>query len=128
MATFALLVNHSPYGQQSTISAYQFCIAALELGHYFNNIFFLEDGVYHGHCLDQLVIKELSAVEKWCALARQHSLPLTICISAALKRGIYDESEAKRYHQKYNLAPEFKLASLGEFIEHATIADRVIIF
>ncbi|GAB2596793.1 hypothetical protein GCM10026986_25270 [Nitrincola alkalisediminis] len=65
----------------------------------------------------------------WQALAEEHSIDLVICIAAAIRRGVLDSTEAKRYEQNQtNLAEKFNLSGLGQLVEACILSDRVITF
>jgi tRNA 2-thiouridine synthesizing protein D len=72
---------------------------------------------------------EFNLQKAWQRLAQDHHLDLVVCIAAALRRGILDESEAKRYDkQSHNLATEFCISGLGQLVEAAVVSDRLICF
>jgi len=65
----------------------------------------------------------------WQNLAKQHGFDLAICIAAALRRGVLNEQEAKRYGKSSaNLAAEFKIVGLGQLVEACLTADRLMVF
>jgi len=68
-------------------------------------------------------------VTQWQALARDHDIDLVVCIAAALRRGVLDESEQSRYEKPANnLAAGFVLGGLGQLLDAAVSSDRLITF
>ncbi len=126
---FAILINSAPFTYQASDTAYQFCQAALKKGHVIHRVFFYHDAVYIGSNLLCPPQDEPNPSARWQTLARQHGFDLAICIAAALKRGILNEQEAKRYGKlSDNLAPEFKIVGLGQLVEACLSADRLMEF
>jgi len=126
---FSVAVYAPPFSSQTAYSAYKFVRAALEHGHAVERIFFYHDGVYNGTLLSTAPQDEFDLCNAWRELKRSHSLDLTICVAAALRRGILDASEAKRHERPAsNLPPEFDLSGLGQMIDAAVTADRHITF
>jgi Uncharacterized conserved protein involved in intracellular sulfur reduction len=55
--------------------------------------------------------------------------PLTVCVSAALARGITDQENAQRHNiQQHNLADGFELVGLGELADAVQSSQRLIQF
>lgn len=126
---FSLAVYSAPYSSQASYSAYQFAIAVLNQGHNLHRVFFYQDGVHNATDLAAPPQDEFNLQQAWQRLAKDHKLDLVVCISAALRRGILDESEAKRYDKpSYNLANEFTVSGLGQLVEAAVVSDRLISF
>ncbi|MCH7508110.1 MAG: DsrE family protein, partial [Proteobacteria bacterium] len=58
-----------------------------------------------------------------------HSLDMVLCVSAALRRGIVDAAMASEQQlAAANLAPGFRIAGLGPWMEAVVQADRVVRF
>ncbi|MFT7257908.1 MAG: tRNA 2-thiouridine synthesizing protein D, partial [Candidatus Azotimanducaceae bacterium] len=54
---------------------------------------------------------------------------LIVCVASALRRGMLDETEAKRYDKTAsNLDPQFTISGLGQLIDGALTADRTMTF
>lgn len=66
----------------------------------------------------------------WQGLHTVHpELLLELCSTAALRRGIADEEEARRHHLPFaTLAPSFVLTSLGRLAELMHQATRVQVY
>ncbi|GBE41991.1 putative sulfurtransferase DsrE [bacterium BMS3Bbin10] len=126
---FGILINEGPYTHQASDSAYQFTKAALEKGHEIYRVFFYHDGVNNGTRLSVPPQDERNIQNNWTELAEQHDLDLVVCVAAAQRRGILDESEAKRAGKDAdNIAPGFRISGLGQLIETGIESDRVVAF
>jgi tRNA 2-thiouridine synthesizing protein D len=126
---FALLINTGPYTHQATDTALQFARAVLETGHVIVRVFFYHDGVYNGSRLMVPPQDDRHLQRAWSELAAAHQVDLVLCIAAAQRRGILDESESRRHDKgAYNIAPGFRMSGLGQLIEAALLADRVVVF
>lgn len=126
---FSLAVYSAPYSSQASYSAYQFATAVLNQGHNLHRVFFYQDGVHNATVLAAPPQDEFNLQQAWRRLANDHKLDLVVCISAALRRGILDEGEAKRYNKpSHNLASEFTISGLGQLVEAAVVSDRLISF
>ena len=126
---FGILVTEGPYQHQASDSAYQFTKAALEKGHEIMRVFFYNDGVNNGTRLMVPPQDDRNLQQNWSALAAEHDLDLVVCVAAAQRRGLLDESEAKRHSKDANnIAEGFRISGLGQLIEMGIQADRVIEF
>ena len=126
---FGLVINEGPYQHQASDTAYQFARAALRSGHDIIRVFFYHDGVYNGTRLVVPPQDDRAVTERWSALATDHDLDLGLCVAAAHRRGILDEAERKRNAKDAdNLAPGFRISGIGQLVEAAILADRIIVF
>lgn len=126
---FTLVIHASPVQHQAPETALRFARALLEAGHTLHRIFFYRDGVFNGNALASGAPNEPCLPSDWQALADEYKLDLVVCIAAAIRRGILDNNEAKRYDKtQHNLAESFELSGLGQLVEAAIISDRVITF
>lgn len=126
---FAVVVNEGPYQHQASSSAYHFTRAALNKGHEVLRVFFYHDGANNGTCLTVPPQDEPHIVNDWQTLGREHDLDLVVCVAAAQRRGIMDGREAARHDlPASNFAEGFRIAGLGQLIEAATRADRLLSF
>ncbi len=124
-----VLVNEGPYTHQASDSAYQFTRAALEKGHEIYRVFFYHDGVNNGTRLSVPPQDERNIQVNWTELGEKHKLDLVVCVATAQRRGILDESEAKRAGKNAdNIAPGFRISGLGRLIETGIECDRVVAF
>ncbi len=126
---YTLIIHASPVQHQAPETALRFARALLEAGHTLHRVFFYRDGVFNANDLASGAADEPSLPSDWLALAQEHRLDLVVCIAAAIRRGVLDSNEAKRYdkHQS-NLAQGFELSGLGQLVEASILSDRVITF
>jgi tRNA 2-thiouridine synthesizing protein D len=126
---FGIMVNEGPYQHQSSDTAYQFAKAVLAKGHEIFRVFFYHDGVNNGTRLTVPPQDDRNIVNRWSELAAQHNIDLVVCVAAAQRRGILDESEAKRHgRDANNIAPGFRISGLGQLVEAGIQADRLVVF
>lgn len=126
---FSLAVYAAPYSSQASYSAYQFAVALLNQGHSLHRVFFYQDGVHNATNLAAPPQDEFNLQKAWQQLAIAHKLDFVVCIAAALRRGIVNETEAQRYDKtSHNCAEEFTISGLGQLVEAAAISDRLISF
>ena len=126
---FSLAIYAAPYSAQASGSAYQFARALLHDGHTLYRVFFYQDGVYNASNLIAPPQDEPNLPERWQLLAAQYDIDLTICIAAALRRGVINAEEARRYNKAANnLASGFEISGLGQLLDAAVQSDRVITF
>lgn len=126
---FAIQVNANPYQSNTGYSAYQFIKATLAQGHEVFRVFFYHEGIYHAFKHNTPPDDELQLTSCWSELAKQHSIDLVVCISAAQRRGLLCTDEAERRgKQDDDLAAGFRIAGLGLWVEALLEADRVIVF
>ncbi|MDF1582074.1 MAG: sulfurtransferase complex subunit TusD [Methyloprofundus sp.] len=126
---YAIQVNSSPYQSNSADTAYQFIKAALEMGHEVVRVFFYQEGVYHAFRYATPPDDEVHVVARWTKLAEDYGLDLVVCISAAQRRGLLEQGEAKRQGKQDNdVADGFRIAGLGLWVEAMLIAERFVAF
>ncbi len=126
---FAVVVNEGPYQHQAVDTAFNFSSAVLERGHQIDRVFFYHDGVNTATRLAVPPQDDRNITRKWSELAAQHGLDLVVCVAAAQRRGIIDADERRRHGKDAdNLAPGFRISGLGQLIETAIDADRVVVF
>ena len=124
---FTLVIHSAPYQSASADTALRFARALLASGHELYRVFFYRDGVHNASALASPPRDEQSVPLAWQLLAQEHQLDLVVCIAAAVRRGVLDENEAKRYEKPAaNLAPGFELSGLGQLSEALIQSDRVI--
>ena len=126
---FALAVHGGPAAGQASRSALNFAVAALAAGHEIQRVFFQQDGVLNGSALDVVPRDETDPAAQWAQLGRKHHIDLVLCVASALRRGILDASEADRHARGTgNADPAFTISGLGQLMESALEADRLITF
>ncbi|MDH4127473.1 MAG: sulfurtransferase complex subunit TusD [Spirochaetota bacterium] len=114
---FAILIQDGPYNHQASDSAYNFIQAVLKKGHEIIGVFFYNDGVINGTKLMDPPTDDRHIGKKWSALGST-GIDLVICIAAAKRRGITDEV----------LIPNARISGLGQLVEMAVKADRLVTF
>ena len=125
----AILITEGPYTHQAADSALHFARSALAKGHEINRVFFYHDGVNVGTRLTTPPQDDRNITQLWQELSRAHSLDLVVCVAAAQRRGIVDEDEQKRNGKDANnLAAGFRISGLGQLVEAAIEADRLVSF
>ncbi len=126
---FGIMVNEGPYQHQASDTAYQFAKAVLAKGHEVYRVFFYHDGVNNGTRLTVPPQDDRNIVTRWSELAAKHNLDLVVCVAAAQRRGLLDESEAKRHgRDANNIAAGFRISGLGQLVEAGIQADRMVVF
>ncbi|MFU0922162.1 sulfurtransferase complex subunit TusD [Kluyvera sichuanensis] len=126
---FALMVTGPAYGTQQASSALQFAKAALAEGHEITCVFFYREGVYNANQLTSPASDEFDLVRAWQSLHDENGVALHICVAAALRRGVTDETEARQLGlPTFNLQPGFSLSGLGSLAEAALTCDRMVQF
>ncbi|WP_251359737.1 sulfurtransferase complex subunit TusD [Kangiella sp. TOML190] len=129
MAIFSLLVTANPYSQQGQYSALAFARSLLQLGHNLKRVFFYSDGVLVASRLNCPPSDEINLTKAWATLAIEQDVELTVCVTAALVRGIVNQAEAERNALTGdNLDPAFELSGLGQLSEALLESDRLITF
>lgn len=126
---FSIAVYGAPYSSQASYSALKFARAVIASGHQIYRIFFYYDGIQNATALSTPPQDEYNPVQEWQALASEHAIDMVVCIAAALRRGLLDADEQKRYEKSaHNLAPRFTLGGLGQLLDAAVVSDRLITF
>ncbi|MGU3525592.1 sulfurtransferase complex subunit TusD [Enterobacteriaceae bacterium C23F] len=126
---FALMVTGPAYGTQQSSSAWQFANALLAEGHELASVFFYREGVYNANQLTAPANDEFDLVRGWQSLHEKHGVELHICVAAALRRGVTDETEAKQLGlPASNLQPGFTMSGLGALAEASLTCDRMVQF
>ncbi len=126
---FTVAVHGAPYASFASHHALGFCESLLQQGHQLNRVFFYHEGVLAG--LNSRVVPqdEVDVVQRWLELKEQYAFELAICIANALKRGVINDSEQKRYNKPAaTLQSEFELVGLGQLIDAIAHSDRYIEF
>ena len=126
---FSLVILGAPYTDQAAETAYRFAVATLARGHTIQRLFFYHDGVHNASDLLTLPQDELQPAQRWRDLIERHHLDAVVCIAAALRRGVLDDREARRFGKTaHNLGNGIRLAGLGELLDAARASDRLVTF
>lgn len=115
---FAILVNEGPFSHQAADTALAFAQAVLESEHALTRVFFYFDGVQNANRLAAPGNGDRNLVRSWSKLAEEHGVDLVVCIAAGLRRGV----------REANLAPGFRISGMGQLVEAAMLADRLVTF
>ena len=114
---FGVLVQEGPYNHQAADSAYNFIIAALEKNHEITGVFFYNDGVINSTKLMDPPQDDRNISKRWSDLGGR-GIDLIVCIAAGKRRGI----------NKDVIAPNFRIAGLGQLVDITIKSDRLITF
>ena len=126
---YAIQINEGPYQHQASDTAYHFAKAALDKGHEISRVFFYHDGVNNSTRLTTPPQDDRNIVKRWAELATAHKLDMVVCVAAAQRRGVVDDGEAERNKKDAtNIDPVFRISGLGQLIEAAVEADRLMVF
>ncbi len=120
MKKLAVVVTTPPYSNLS-VTALDYIETALNAGIELVGVFFYQDGVIHANQQVEIASDEFQCINHWQTLHEKYLLPLHLCITAAEKRGLSDE-------QSQNIHSIFTVSGLGELVELANKADRVVQF
>ncbi len=125
---YAILVTAPPFSSQGGVSAIEFCRAALASGHQILQVFFHGDASWHANTALLSPSDEYNTFDAWKQLATQYPVPLYVCPTSALRRGVLDQEIAAQYHKTAILDAPFVIAGLAQFMDACKKAHRVISF
>jgi tRNA 2-thiouridine synthesizing protein D len=116
---------HAPSSRRALL----FAQAALAGGHEIIRLFFYQDGVYNASSSVVTPQDEQDLPKQWRAFVCEHQLDGVVCIAAALRRGVLNEEEAKRYQREaVAVDAPWELSGLGQLHDAVQDADRLICF
>lgn len=92
-------------------------------------MFFYHDGIYNALRDSRPPGDERDIVKRWSELYRQSNIDLVVCVSSAQRRGLLEQSVAKKVggYDKA-LADGFRIAGLGLLMEAVIDSDRHVTF
>ncbi|KEQ16272.1 sulfurtransferase complex subunit TusD [Endozoicomonas numazuensis] len=126
---YALAVYGAASTGQSSLTALSFARALLVSGHEVMRVFFYQEGVHNATSLTSPPQDEQNLPEQWQRLIAEHDIDAVVCIAAALRRGVVSVDEAERYElSASNLREGYELSGLGQLLEAAVEADRLVTF
>ncbi len=126
---FSIIILGAPYTDEAAETAFRFAQATLKKDHEIYRLFFYHDGVHNASSLMTLPQDEVQPTSRWQQLIEEHQLDAVVCIASALRRGILNKGEARRFSKPAdNLLAGFKLAGLGELVDAALQSDKLITF
>jgi tRNA 2-thiouridine synthesizing protein D len=127
---YTLLITGSPYQSKACHTALRFIKTAIsKYPNCIKGVFFYEDAILIGNQIAQPPRDEIDITKAWQEIAKQHDVPLYLCIAAAVRRGIISESESRRYElNQHTLAEQFQLEGLGTLVDLMNTTNKVIQF
>ena len=126
---FTIQINTGPFTQQASDTAYYFTRAALQAGHDIHRVFFYHDGVHNASSYAVPPQDDRGLQQLWSDLGTEYDLDMVVCVVAAQRRGIMDESESKKHVRgQANIATGFQISGLGQLIEAGVQSDRLLVF
>ena len=126
---YALAIYGAPGNSQAPQSALHFARAVIARGHEIQRIFLYQDGVHIASSLTNPPQDESNLSQQWQQFIKEHNLDAVVCIAAALRRGIINDTEASRYNlPSDNLAEGYELSGLGQLLDATLESDRIVTF
>ena len=126
---FSILILGAPDSTASVNTAYRFVTASLDAGHSIYRVFFYHDAVNTGNGFIAPPQDENNLPEQWQAMAEAHGMDMVVCVASALRRGVIDTNEARRYEKSgANLKESFDISGLGQLVDASIHSDRLITF
>lgn len=123
------MIYAAPYSSEAAATALRFTKALLDQGHELYRLFFFGDGVHNASRLTVVAQDDQNIQQEWDALIKTHELDSVICVSSAIKRGIVDNTESKRYElNAVSAYDSSEIAGLGQLIDATLHSDRVVNF
>lgn len=125
----SLLILGGIHSSSSSLNALRFAKAAIAKGHTIYRVFFYNEGVQVANKLICAPQGQTDLHNQWAKLIDQHQIDAVTCIASAVKRGIINENEAKRYGlEQGNLSDDFDLSGLGQLLDASQTSDRLVSF
>ncbi len=129
LQSYTLVITGAPYSSQAPQTALLFARAALAADHTLDRIFLYGDGVHLASALSAPPSDETHWPAEWAKFLKENAIPGFACIASALRRGLVNDAEQKRYElPASNLLEPFIIAGLGEWVEGTMASSRVIYF
>lgn len=129
LQNYTLVITGAPYSSQAPQTALSFARAAAAAGHTVDRVFLYGDGVHLASALSAPPSDETHWSTEWARFLKDNAIPGVACIASALRRGLVDSAEQKRYElPASNLLEPFIIAGLGEWVEGTMASSRVLYF
>lgn len=125
---YSLLVQCSPSSYSTATAALKFTRALIDTDHVIHRIFFYGDAVSLANRNTAQPQDEPDLFREWRDLIETHKLDAVVCIAAALKRGVINQEEARRYQLQEVTGSPYDLSGLGQLIDACAHSDRLITF
>ncbi|WP_166259957.1 sulfurtransferase complex subunit TusD [Marinobacter salicampi] len=127
--SYTLVITGAPYASQAPQTALGFASALVQAGHRIDRIFLYGDGVHLASALSCAPSDEINWTQAWSGFLSENGIPAIVCVASALRRGVLDETEQKRYGKMAsNLVSPFEIAGLGEWIDSLKRSSRTLYF
>jgi len=92
-------------------------------------LFLYQDGVQTASSNIVMTQDETDIAKQWLQFIKQQQLDSVVCIASALRRGLLNAEEAKRYERTaVNLNEPWQLSGLGQLHEAIQQSDRLVCF
>jgi len=115
------VVVTTPPSINLTVTALSYIEAAVDAGYNVIGVFFYQDGVLNASKHLSIPSDEFQTVNQWHKLSKDNKIPLHLCITAAEKRGLSDDTT-----QGSTISDAYTISGLGELVELTAKADRVV--
>ncbi|WWO99876.1 MAG: sulfurtransferase complex subunit TusD [Candidatus Dasytiphilus stammeri] len=127
---FILFVTGPAYGTQNARSAYLFAqkILSCNLKHRLDLIFFYGEGIYNANRYCYPSNDEFDIVRAWYRMNLDNGVPLHVCSSAAMRRGVGKFANRKTLEVIDNIETGFTICGLGSLVMSILKCDRLIQF
>lgn len=127
---YALLIKGSPFSSRACHSALTFAKSVVaNTEHSLIGVFFYQEAVLIGNRLTQIARDEFNIQTAWQEFGQNHNISLSLCIAAAVGRGVINETESQRYEENTaTLADGFALEGLGSLVALMNDSDKLISF
>jgi tRNA 2-thiouridine synthesizing protein D len=126
---FAIVVHGDPASSAAPANALRFAVAVLAKGHRIERVFFYHDAVRIADSLAVTPQDEHDVALAWAEFGRRENVELAVCVASALRRGVLGETDAQRYQRaSASLREPFQIVGLGQLVDAAINADRLITF
>ena len=125
----SIAVHGAPYASAAARTALGFAASALALGHRLHRVFFYHDAVQVAASAAVAPQDEGDVRAGWIKLRENHNVELALCIANALKRGMLNEDERRRYDKPAATVHDaFNIVGLGQLVEAMVESDRFVTF
>lgn len=126
---FAIAIYAPPSSQDQARAALEFAEAVVSQGHNIYRLFFFNDGVLNGVALESGTGTEPPLWQRWQRLVQAHNLDAVVCVTSAKKRGVVGQDATQSPDSPcLPVADGFTIGGLGQLIDAAVNADRMITF
>lgn len=126
---YTLVIQASPNNIELCQSALAFARQLLAMGHNIHRLFLYGEGVHLANHNRMSANSNGDPVRDWCDFLTEHRIDAIACVSAASRRGLYDQGEAHRHQIKnVSIAAPYALSGLGQLIEACALSDRTVTF